>query len=670
MLPLLIVSLLVLVFGVFPTPSVWAGHGDPHTLTVSTTGTGGGTVTSTPPGITCPGECTEDYDDGTGVTLVALAASGSLFGGWGGACSGTGSCALTMDETKTVTARFTVERRAFFSPNRGRVGSLVTVTGDGFAASQVGIAVVFDAAEVVSVSADSVGSFTTSFIVPPRPAGSYAVTVGSVTNQNFTVTSFLSIGPSSGPPGTTVSLNGSGFGASATVSITFDGKTVRSISVDSQGSISTSIQVPVAPGGPRSVGVSDPSRGTTQSTFTVTPMLSLDRLNVSPGSSVTATGVGFAANETAITVTIDQTWVKTGISADTSGSWTTSLTVPSLPAGSHAARASGSLTSISRVPAVTLTLGAGLSLEPSSGSPGTALEVSGSGFGPRESITVTVGNGLTEIGVSANSQGAWTANITIPPAPGGRLTIRASGARSAPQETDFTVIPTVSLSQPTGYPGSSVTIEGHGFRSNQDGISIRFGADIVASPLANAQGSWTSTLTIPPSPAGAQSIIVSGGNPQLQVPFTVTPAISMAGTGGEPGAPITVMGSGFGANEKGITVTLDQTPVAAGISANAEGSWSVSFPLPSLPTGSYAVLGSGSQTSAISVPEITLTVGADLSLERSSGPPGTTLKVSGAGFRASESITLTVGQGLAETLAETRVAANDEGVWTATITQL
>ena len=116
MLPLLVISLLVLAFGLFPTPSVWAGHGGPHTLAVSTTGTGGGTVTSTPPGITCPGDCTADYDDGTGVTLIASAASGSLFGGWGGACSGTGSCALTMDGDKTVTATFTVERSTSVSP--------------------------------------------------------------------------------------------------------------------------------------------------------------------------------------------------------------------------------------------------------------------------------------------------------------------------------------------------------------------------------------------------------------------------------------------------------------------------------------------------------------------------------------------------------------------------
>ena len=45
-----------------------------QTLTVTKTGTGSGTVTSAPGGISCGGDCTENYADGTGVTLTAAAA--------------------------------------------------------------------------------------------------------------------------------------------------------------------------------------------------------------------------------------------------------------------------------------------------------------------------------------------------------------------------------------------------------------------------------------------------------------------------------------------------------------------------------------------------------------------------------------------------------------------
>jgi hypothetical protein len=77
-------------------------------LTVSRTGTGSGTVTSSPAAIDCGSKCEADLADGTPVTLTAVAASGSTFTGWsGGGCSGTDPCQLTMSSDQAVTATFT-----------------------------------------------------------------------------------------------------------------------------------------------------------------------------------------------------------------------------------------------------------------------------------------------------------------------------------------------------------------------------------------------------------------------------------------------------------------------------------------------------------------------------------------------------------------------------------
>jgi hypothetical protein len=78
----------------------------PYTLTVAKTGGGSGTVTSSPAGISCGADCSEAYVSGTVVTLTAAAASGSSFSGWSGACTGTGSCQVTMNAAKSVTATF------------------------------------------------------------------------------------------------------------------------------------------------------------------------------------------------------------------------------------------------------------------------------------------------------------------------------------------------------------------------------------------------------------------------------------------------------------------------------------------------------------------------------------------------------------------------------------
>ncbi len=75
-----------------------------NALSVSVTGSG--TVTSSPSGINCGSTCNADYVSGTPVTLTATPVSGGSFSGWGGACSGTGSCVVTMNAAKSVSATF------------------------------------------------------------------------------------------------------------------------------------------------------------------------------------------------------------------------------------------------------------------------------------------------------------------------------------------------------------------------------------------------------------------------------------------------------------------------------------------------------------------------------------------------------------------------------------
>ncbi len=77
-------------------------------LAVNEAGTGAGTVTSSPAGISCPAtSCSANYASGTVVTLTATASDGSTFAGWSGAgCSGTGTCVVTMNAAQNVTATF------------------------------------------------------------------------------------------------------------------------------------------------------------------------------------------------------------------------------------------------------------------------------------------------------------------------------------------------------------------------------------------------------------------------------------------------------------------------------------------------------------------------------------------------------------------------------------
>jgi gamma-glutamyltranspeptidase len=77
-----------------------------YTLTVDADGTGSGTVSSEPAGIACGAECLEIFDKDAVITLTAVPDENSEFAGWGGACSGTESCTVTMSQSHYVTATF------------------------------------------------------------------------------------------------------------------------------------------------------------------------------------------------------------------------------------------------------------------------------------------------------------------------------------------------------------------------------------------------------------------------------------------------------------------------------------------------------------------------------------------------------------------------------------
>ena len=67
-----------------------------YALGVTKSGSGTGTVTSSPSGISCGSACSASFHFGTQVTLTATPGSDSSFAGWSGGCSGTGPCVTTL----------------------------------------------------------------------------------------------------------------------------------------------------------------------------------------------------------------------------------------------------------------------------------------------------------------------------------------------------------------------------------------------------------------------------------------------------------------------------------------------------------------------------------------------------------------------------------------------
>ncbi|MDP3902047.1 MAG: hypothetical protein Q8Q21_00475 [bacterium] len=102
-----------------------------NTLTVKITNSSGGSGTvsiSEGQGKCSSSSCSHDYLSGKKISLVASANSGSEFKGWSGACGGSGSCSVTMDQAREVRANFAKAELATYSLN-------ISVSGSGYVKS-------------------------------------------------------------------------------------------------------------------------------------------------------------------------------------------------------------------------------------------------------------------------------------------------------------------------------------------------------------------------------------------------------------------------------------------------------------------------------------------------------------------------------------------------------
>gem|GEM_PF-971538 len=78
-----------------------------YTLTVSKAGGGSGTVTSSPPGISCGAVCAASYAENTSVALTASPEPGSWFAGWSGDCAGAeATVTIVLDRHRSCVAAF------------------------------------------------------------------------------------------------------------------------------------------------------------------------------------------------------------------------------------------------------------------------------------------------------------------------------------------------------------------------------------------------------------------------------------------------------------------------------------------------------------------------------------------------------------------------------------
>jgi large repetitive protein len=234
----------------------------------------------------------------------------------------------------------------------------------------------------------------------------------------------------------------------------------------------------------------------------LSPGVWADTYYVTPGSSVTFNGAGFAQNES-INVTVNGTALIT-ITADASGNFAELLQTP---LGGTEARFifSGNVTGVDIPVVITLAqFFPSVELSTYYAQGGSPLTIFGSGFAVGETLTVRV-NGEVHATGQAMGNGNYSISTHVPYAPSGNHTITVRGDTSG-AEASATIFVTpvytrIHLGEYAGAPGTAIRFIGSGYIPNEtvEIMTDRTGSTIVHSFTANSDGQFDNSGYIIPS---------------------------------------------------------------------------------------------------------------------------------------------------------------------------
>ena len=470
------------------------------------------------------------------------------------------------------------------SPASGPAGTSVTITGNGFGATQGSSTVAFNGTSAAPAS------WSVTSIVAPVPAGAttgnVAVTVGGIASNpvSFVVSAapiITSLSPTSGSTNTAVTISGSGFGSTV--------GTVNFTCISSPCPSNHLIGAHAASWNANSISVPVPNLATTGPVTVIA--------GGSTSNGVTFTVPSGGAISGTITRIVDGTAVYGALvtalqSGVTIESQTTPLngsyTLPNLGPGTYDVQVSGNgyvtatrpgnTVSANTTTALNMSLGPApliTSVSPGWGPVGTNVTISGSNFGVSQAASTVTFNTIL------STPSSWTSSSIVAPVPSGAtsgsLVVTVGGVASN----------SFSFSVGSGTVSGAVTSTANGSAISGALVELLQSNSVRASASTAANGSYSipnlgpGGYDVRTSAAGFGSLLSLGKI--VNVGATTTVNVSLPAPGTDSG---TVTRASNGAAIPGVAITASQNSDTVGTTTTDS---SGHFSMSNLSPGTYGI---------------------------------------------------------------------------------